>query len=152
MISSTTSFMSLVGSAKAHAIRGELLSLCQTQPSQDTQRRTDQYCPCLVVNRYLNLEHSRDQTWPPLIPACATLLDILGIVGSNDVLTSLSVVHDGLCVREESIEAPVEDAGGDKRVDISDAETVKVNTVSVGSTSSSTGRGLTDADHPGRRR
>jgi hypothetical protein len=36
------------------------------------------------------------------------------------------MVHDGLGMREKSIEAPVEDAGGDKGVNIADVETAQV--------------------------
>ncbi len=39
------------------------------------------------------------------------------------------MVHDGLGVREKFIEAPVEDAGCDERVDVSDAETVQVDII-----------------------
>ena len=53
-------------------------------------------------------------------------MDILGVVGRNDVLARLGVVHDGLGVREEAIEAPVEDAGGDEGVDIANVEPVQV--------------------------
>ncbi len=35
------------------------------------------------------------------------------------------MVHDGLGVREEAIEAPVEDAGGDEGVDVADVETAQ---------------------------
>lgn len=54
---------------------------------------------------------------------CATRLDILGILRSNDLLACLRVIHDGLGVREKLVEAPVEEAGGDEGVDIADIET-----------------------------
>jgi hypothetical protein len=34
------------------------------------------------------------------------------------------VVHDGVRVREEAVEAPVEEAGGDEGVDVADGEAV----------------------------
>ena len=76
--------------------------------------------------RPLKLEELSDHTRPPLSPAGATLLNILGVVGRNDVLARLGVVHDGLGVRDEAIEAPVEDAGGDEGVDVADVETAQV--------------------------
>lgn len=76
--------------------------------------------------RLLNLEDSTNNTWPPLCPTCATLLNVFGVVGRNDVLARLGMVHDGLGMREKSIEAPVEDAGGDKGVNIADVETAQV--------------------------
>jgi len=36
------------------------------------------------------------------------------------------VIHDGLGVREEPIEAPIKDTGGDKGVDIADVESAEV--------------------------
>ncbi len=71
----------------------------------------------------LDLEECRDYTLLPLCPDRTTLLNILGVVGRNDVLTRLGVVHDGLGVRGEAIEGPIEDAGGDEGVDIADVET-----------------------------
>lgn len=76
--------------------------------------------------RPLNLEDLSNDTRPPLSPTRATLLNIFGVVGRNDVLARLGVVHDGLGVREKSIEAPVEDAGGNEGVDIADVETAQV--------------------------
>jgi len=72
----------------------------------------------------LNLEDLSNDTLPTLSPTRATLLNIFGVVGRNDVLARLGVVHDGLGVREKSIEAPVEDAGGNEGVDIADIEKV----------------------------
>jgi len=74
----------------------------------------------------LNLEDLSDDTLPTPSQTRATILKIFGVVGCNDVLARLGVVHDGLCVREKSIEAPVEDAGSDERVDIPDVETAQV--------------------------
>jgi hypothetical protein len=76
--------------------------------------------------RPLNLEHLNNDTRLPLSPTGAALLNILGVVGRNDVLARLGVVHDRLGVREEAIEAPVEDAGGDEGVDVADIETAQV--------------------------
>jgi hypothetical protein len=74
----------------------------------------------------LNLKDLSNDTRPPISPTRATLLNIFGVVGRNDVLARLGVVHDRLGVREKSIEAPVEDAGGDEGVDIADIETTQV--------------------------
>ena len=77
--------------------------------------------------RPLNLEELSNHTRPPLSPTLATLLNILGVLSRNDVLARDGVVHDGLGVREEAIEAPVEDAGGDEGVDVADVETAQVD-------------------------
>ena len=74
-------------------------------------------------NNPLNFEELGDHTRPALGATDATLLDVLCVVGRDDVLARLGVVHDGLGVREEAVEAPVEDAGGDEGVDIADVET-----------------------------
>jgi hypothetical protein len=81
--------------------------------------------------RPLNLERLSNDTRPALTQTRTTHLNIFGVVGCNDLLTSLRVVHDGLGVREKSIEAPVEDAGRDEGVDIANGETAQVKDVSV---------------------
>ena len=73
----------------------------------------------------LNLEECRNYTLLPFSPTRPTLRNILGVVGRNFVLARLGVVHDGLDVREEAIEAPVEDAGGDEGIDVADVETAQ---------------------------
>ncbi len=75
--------------------------------------------------RTLNLKDPSNDTPPPL----STPLNILSVVGRNDVLARLSVIHDGLVVREKSIEDPVEDAGGDEGVYIPDTETAQVDII-----------------------
>jgi hypothetical protein len=72
----------------------------------------------------LNLEDLSNDTRPALSAARATRLDVLGVVGGDDVLARLRVVHDGLGVREEAVEGPVEEAGGDEGVDVADGEAV----------------------------
>ena len=72
----------------------------------------------------LNFEELGNHTRPPLRATDTAFLNILGVVGRDDVLARLRVVHDGLGVREETVEAPVEDAGRDEGVDVADAETV----------------------------
>jgi hypothetical protein len=74
----------------------------------------------------LNLKDLSSDTLPTPSQTRAAPLNIFGVVGRNDVLARLGVVHDGLGVREKSIEAPVEDAGGDEGVDIADVETAQV--------------------------
>jgi hypothetical protein len=64
--------------------------------------------------RPLNLKDFSNDTRPALSPARTTLLNILGIVGGNNVLASLGMVHHGLGVWEKPIEGPVEDTGSDK--------------------------------------
>jgi hypothetical protein len=79
----------------------------------------------------LNLEDLSNDTWPPLNITCATLLNIFGVVGRNNVLPCLGVVHHGLLVREKFIEAPIEEAGSNERVDIADGETVQIEILAV---------------------
>lgn len=74
----------------------------------------------------LNLEESINHIRPPLRPTGTTLLNILGVGRRNDVLAGLRVVHDGLGMRKEAVEAPVEDASGDEGVDVADVETAQV--------------------------
>jgi hypothetical protein len=76
--------------------------------------------------RSLNLEGSSNHTRPPLSLNRTTLLNIFGVIGRNDVLACLRVVQDGLIVREELIEGPIEEAGGEEGVDIADIETTQV--------------------------
>lgn len=73
----------------------------------------------------LNLEHSSNHARSSLNPAGATLLKILGVVGRDDVLARHGVIHHRLSVWEEAIEAPVENAGGDERVQVADVETAR---------------------------
>ena len=54
--------------------------------------------------------------------ALTTLLDILRIVGCDDLLASIGVVHLRLLVWEETIEDPVEQAGGEEGVYVADSE------------------------------
>jgi len=57
-----------------------------------------------------------------LSPTRPTLLNILRVLGRNDILTCLGVVHDRLGVWGNFIEKPVEGASGDKGVDIANVE------------------------------
>jgi hypothetical protein len=75
----------------------------------------------------LNFEDLSSDTRPPSSPTRATHLDIFGVGGRNNILARLSMVHDGLGVREKLIKAPVEDAGGDEGVDIADVVTADVS-------------------------
>jgi hypothetical protein len=43
----------------------------------------------------------------------------------NDFLTRFGMIHLGFCMWEESIKPPVEDASGNKRIDVPDGETVQ---------------------------
>jgi hypothetical protein len=71
------------------------------------------------------LEHLSNHTWLPLRITCAALGNIFGVVSGDNFLTSLCVIHHRLLVREESIEAPVEDTSGDEGEYIADIETAK---------------------------
>jgi hypothetical protein len=66
----------------------------------------------------LNLEHPSGDARP----ARVARLDILSILGRNDVLTRFGMVHDGFLVREELVERDVEDAGGNEGVDVTNVE------------------------------
>lgn len=66
----------------------------------------------------------------PLSITRATLVDILGIVGRNDLLAGLGMVHDGLGMREESVEEPVEETGGEERVDVADGKPAQSQPIS----------------------
>lgn len=75
---------------------------------------------------YLNFKDARNDTLPPLIPTREPLLHILSVVGRNDILARLGVIHYGLGVREKAVETPIEDAGGDEGVNVADVETAQV--------------------------
>lgn len=81
-------------------------------------------------SRPLNFEHSGDQTGPPFNTAGTTFVNVLGVVGRNDVLACLGVVHLRLGMGEEAVKAPVEDACGDEGVEVADAETIQVVLIS----------------------
>ena len=72
---------------------------------------------------YSDLEECSNHTRFPLGPTGPTLVHIFGVLGRNNVLARFGVVHDGLGVGKEAVEAPVEDAGGDEGVDVADVET-----------------------------
>lgn len=73
----------------------------------------------------LNFEEPSNHTRPPLNSTGATLLNILGVVGGNDIFTSLGMVHHGRMMREKAIEDPIEDAGSNEGVDIANSETIR---------------------------
>lgn len=75
----------------------------------------------------LDREEAFDHTRPPLSITGATLVNVLGVVGRNDVLARLRVVHDRVMMREEAIEAHIEDTRGEEGVDIADGEPVQTN-------------------------
>lgn len=61
----------------------------------------------------------------PLSSNSTTLLKIFSIVGCDNILPRLSMVHDGFIMWEKPIEAPVEDTSGDKGVDVANIEALK---------------------------
>jgi hypothetical protein len=73
-------------------------------------------------NDSLDFEEPSDHARPPLSATGATLLDILGVVGRNDILAGFGMVHHGLVMREEAIEDPIEYAGSDERIYIANGE------------------------------
>ena len=79
----------------------------------------------------LNFKECRNNALLSLAPTRPTLRNVLSVIGCNDVLASLGVVHDGFSVREEAIKGPVEDAGGDEGVDIADVETASIQSVAL---------------------
>lgn len=58
----------------------------------------------------------------PLGIAGTALRYVLGVVGSDDLLAGLGMIHLGLFVREEPIESPIEYARGEERVDVSNGK------------------------------
>lgn len=50
------------------------------------------------------------------------LIDIMGIISSDNVLTCLGVVHHRVGMREEAIQYPVYETSRDERVDISNGK------------------------------
>lgn len=59
---------------------------------------------------------------PTLRIARPPLIDIVSIVGGDDVFTSLGVIHCRVRVRKEAIQQPVYKASGDERIDISNSK------------------------------
>lgn len=74
----------------------------------------------------LDCEESLSNTRLPLRITGATFLHVLSIVGGDDILARLGVVHDGRGMWEEAIEAPVEEASGNEGVKVANAETAQV--------------------------
>ena len=69
------------------------------------------------------MENLPNNTLPPALQARTTILYILRILRCDYLLARLRVVHEGRLVREEAVEAIVEDAGGYEGVDVTDGET-----------------------------
>ena len=75
---------------------------------------------------FLDCEESLSNIRLPLRITGATFLHVLSIVGGDDILARLGVVHDGRGMWEKAIEAPVEEAGGNEGVKVANAETAQV--------------------------
>ena len=75
----------------------------------------------------LNLKECSDYTRLAFSPTRATVLNILGVIRRDDVLSSLGVVHNGVYVWEEAVKGPVKDASGDEGIYISDVEAAEAN-------------------------
>jgi hypothetical protein len=74
----------------------------------------------------LNLKHTGSKTWPPPSQACATLFEMFCVVGRNDFLARLGMVHDRLIMREISIKPVVDNGRSDEGVYIANVKTVQV--------------------------
>jgi hypothetical protein len=73
------------------------------------------------------VEDGGNDTWSASSQTCATCLNILGILGRDDVLTGIGVIHDRIVMWGEFIESPVENTGGEEGIDVSDGETAQRN-------------------------
>jgi hypothetical protein len=69
------------------------------------------------------VEDGGNDTWSASSQTCATCLNVLGILGGNNVLTGLGVVHDRIVMWGELVEDPVENTGGKEGVNIANGET-----------------------------
>lgn len=56
---------------------------------------------------HLDLEESGNEARSPLNTAGASFFNVLGIVGRDDILACLGMIHLGLGMWEEAVEAPV---------------------------------------------
>ena len=56
--------------------------------------------------------------------------DVLRIIGGDDFLTSLGMIHDRVLVRGEAVEKPVEDTSRHEGIDIANRETLENKHVS----------------------
>lgn len=72
----------------------------------------------------LDSEEAFSNTRSPLLITRATFGDILGVVRSDDFLTSFSMIHHRFMVWEETVETVVEEGGGNEGVHVSDSEPV----------------------------
>ena len=70
-------------------------------------------------NGCLGPEHAGDDAWSSL---SSTLLHILSIISSNDILASLGMIHHRVVMWKEAVEAPVEHTSSDERVDVANGE------------------------------
>jgi hypothetical protein len=71
----------------------------------------------------LHLERSRhDRRLVALAPALPPLALVLLIVGGDDLLARISMIHLALEMRKEIVEAVVEDACGEEGVDVANGE------------------------------
>jgi hypothetical protein len=70
----------------------------------------------------LNLESLSDDARSSLSVFSLAPCNVLSIIGSDDVLARLGVIHLGFLMGEESVEEPVEDHGGDEGVDVTNGE------------------------------
>ena len=103
---------------------------CHRSPGSQTSRQTKPrnakrfgywyHIEAKSVQRHLNLKHLGSHAGAPA--AGLALLDVLGIVGRNNVLARDGLVELGLLVREELVEGVVEDASGSERVDVANVK------------------------------
>lgn len=84
--------------------------------------RLQKTVPKTSYTRPLDLEERSNDTLLPLSANFPTRFHILRIVGRNDILARLRVIHNRFGMRSEAIEAPVEDPRGNEGVYIPDVE------------------------------
>ena len=81
----------------------------------------------------LDLEHAGQHVrLAPFGVTSSAVADVPSIVGRDDILTGLRMVHIGVVVREEAVEEPVEDAGHEEAVDVAYREAVGCVSVLMG--------------------
>jgi len=89
----------------------------------------------------LHLEDLLHDAGPSLSVTRLTLGNVLCVLGRNDILASLGVVHLGLLVREKPVKEPVENARSDERVEIANIEKFLATSRDRGRGRSCSGRG-----------
>jgi hypothetical protein len=79
--------------------------------------------------RYLNREELGNLARPSLRPTRTTFLNILVILGGDDILTRLGMIHDRFLVWEEAVESPIEDTSGNKGINVADGKAIRIESL-----------------------